>query len=312
MEAIPLPNRVQAADLGNNKYSAILEPLYPGYGVTIGNVIRRVLLSSLPGAAVTGVKIKFVDHEFSTIPNIKEDVIQIILSLKQLRVKSFSSEPVRLLLKEKGEKTVTAANIKENDQVQIINKDLHIATLDNKNAELEMEFIIEQGRGYQPVEARENQKQELGMIAIDAIFTPIKSVHFDVSNVRVGQLTNFDRLEIVIETDGSISGQEALDISAHILVDHFTMMFTNEFVKTEAMAEAEPKTESMSLEEIPKMESEIQDSTLSTRAKNALAKNGIKSFEALRALSNEEITRLSGLGEKTIKEIMEFLGRQVS
>src|SRR6185369_2126102 len=174
MEQIPLPNQAEVKQLEGNTYEVTLEPLYPGYGVTIGNTMRRVLLSSMPGAAVTSVKIKFVDHEFSTIPNVKEDVIQIILNLKLLRLKSFSAEPVKLSLKVKGEKIATAADIKETDQVQIINKDLHIATLDNKNSELEMELIIEQGRGYLPVEARENQKLELGMIALDSIFTPIK------------------------------------------------------------------------------------------------------------------------------------------
>ncbi len=155
MEAIPLPNRAKVEDLGNNKYRMTLEPLYPGYGDTVGNALRRVLLSSMPGAAVTSVKIKFVDHEFSTIPNVKEDVIQIILNLKQLRLRSFSTEPVKLTLKAKGEKIVTAADIKETDQVQVVNKDLYIATLDNKNSDFEMELVIEQGRGYQPVEARE-------------------------------------------------------------------------------------------------------------------------------------------------------------
>jgi DNA-directed RNA polymerase subunit alpha len=311
MEAIPLPNHVRVTELGNNKYSLILEPLYPGYGVTIGNAMRRVLLSSMPGAAVTSVKIKFVDHEFSTIPNVKEDVIQIILNLKQLRLKSFSAEPVKVSLKVKGEKVVTAADIKETDQVQVINKDLHIATLDNKNSELDMEFTIEQGRGYQPVEARENQKQEVGVIAIDAIYTPVKSVHFDVSNVRVGQLTNFDKLEVVLETDGSLSGQEAMDIASHILVDHFTMMFSQGF--------AAPAVESASAEAAPEVaeevvvnaggENEIQASTLSTRAKNALVKNNITTMAQLHAMDKEQISNLSGLGEKTINEIIDFLGK---
>src|SRR5581483_4910759 len=144
MEAIPLPNQAKVTELGGNKFSLILEPLYPGYGVTIGNAMRRVLLSSMPGAAVTSVKIKFVDHEFSTIPNIKEDVIQIILNLKQLRLKSFSQEPVKLQLKVKGERVASAADIKETDQAVVISKDLHIATLDNKNAELDMELTVEQ------------------------------------------------------------------------------------------------------------------------------------------------------------------------
>ncbi|MBI5530890.1 MAG: DNA-directed RNA polymerase subunit alpha [Candidatus Doudnabacteria bacterium] len=313
MEAISLPNRAKVTDLGNNKYSLTLEPLYPGYGVTIGNAMRRVLLSSMPGAAVTSVKIKFVDHEFSTIPNVKEDVIQIILALKQLRVKSFSAEPVKLSVKVKGEKVVTAADIKETDQVQVINKDLHIATLDNKNSEFDMELTVEQGRGYVPVEARENLKPEVGVIAIDAIFTPVKSVHFDVSNVRVGQLTNFDKLEIVMETDGSLGGQEAVDISAHILVDHFAMMFSNEFTKEEAVIAPEIPSmdDSMEAEEAVASgeENEIQASTLSTRAKNALVKNDITTMAALEALSNEQINTMAGLGDKTIKEILEFLKR---
>lgn len=311
MEAIPLPNQAKVADLGNNKYSVTLEPLYPGYGVTIGNTMRRVLLSSMPGAAVTAVKIKFADHEFSTIPNIKEDVIQIILNLKQLRVKSYSQEPVKLSLKAKGEKVVTAADIKETDQVQIISKDLHIATLDNKNSELDMELTIEQGRGYVPVEARENLRQEVGVIAIDSIFTPIKSVHFDVKNVRVGQLTNFDKLEVVMETDGTISGEDAVDIASHILVDHFSMMFTTGFAKDETPVitseVTKPEEESEKLESGE--ENEIQSSTLSTRAKNSLAKNNVTSMAELQALSNEDITNLSGLGDKTIKEIIDFLGR---
>ncbi len=308
MEAIPLPNRAKSEDLGNNKYSISLEPLYPGYGVTIGNALRRVLLSSLPGAAVTSVKIKFVDHEFSTIPHVKEDVIQIILNLKQLRVKSHSAEPVKVQLKVKGEKVVTAADIKETDQVEIINKDLHIGTLDGKNAELDMEFVIEQGRGYQPVEARESHKPEIGMIAIDAIFTPIKSVHFDVTNVRVGQLTNFDKLTLVMETDGSMTGEEAITIASHILVDHFSMMFLESSpaisLPEEVVApEAEPLVESSG-------ENEIESSALSTRAKNALSKNGISTFAQLNALSGEDISNLSGLGDKTINEIIEFIGRK--
>lgn len=310
MQAIQLPNHAQVAELGDNKYKVTLEPLYPGYGVTIGNAMRRVLLSSLPGAAVTAVKIKFVDHEFSTIPNVKEDVIQIILNLKQLRVKSFSQEPVRVSVKVKGEKVVTAADIKDTDQVQIINKGLHIATLDNKNSEFDMELVVEQGRGYLPVEARENQKLEVGMIAIDSIFTPVKSVHFDVSNVRVGQLTNFDKLEIVMETDGTMTGNEAVDIASHILVDHFTMLFSSDFGKIEVAA-VEPQAESLAGEAAvdPSQENEIETTTLSTRAKNALTKNNIVTIASLQALTSEQISNLSGLGDKTIKEIIEYLGR---
>lgn len=313
MEALPLPNQAKLIHDGGNKYTVVLEPLYPGYGVTIGNTIRRVLLSSMPGAAVTSVKIKFADHEFSTIPHVKEDVIQIILNLKQLRVRVHSGEPVRLELKVKGEKTVTAADFKENDSVEIVNKDLHIATLDNKLAELDMEVVVQQGRGYVPVEARENEKLEIGMLGIDAIYTPIKSVYFDVTNVRVGQITNFDKLTLSMETDGTISGAEAINIASHILVDHFTMLFNDEnarlFTPEPVMEEA--MVEEAMPESAPEAtaEDDLDTINLSNRARNALTKNGISTVQKLHSLSNEDIENIPGLGQKTISEIKTFLGR---
>jgi DNA-directed RNA polymerase subunit alpha len=316
MEALPLPNQAEVTHLEGNKYKVTLEPLYPGYGVTIGNTIRRVLLSSMPGAAVTAVKIKFVDHEFSTVPNVKEDVIQIILSLKQIRFMSISAEPARLKLKVKGERVVTAADIEETDQVQVMNKDQHIATLDNKNADFEMELVVEQGRGYVPVEARENPKLEVGMLSIDAIYTPIKSVYFDVSNVRVGQITNFDKLELTMETDGTIAGEEAMDIASHILVDHFAMMFAKTVLPsrfTVPDAQQESGGEPMTEEAVPVEtleEQNLDDLNLSNRAKNALVKNGITTIAKLQALSNDDIHNIAGLGEKTITEILTALGRK--
>lgn len=323
MEQIPLPHQARTEHLGGNSYEVTLEPLYPGYGVTIGNAMRRVLLSSMPGAAVTAVKIKYVDHEFSTVPNVKEDVIQIILNLKQLRLRSFSREPVRLTLQTKGEGVVTAEMIAGNDQVEVVNKDLYICTLDNKNADLDMELIVEQGRGYVPVEARDTgNKLEAGMLAIDAIYTPVRSVFFDVSNVRVGGITNFDKLVLRMETDGTISGQEATDIASHILVDHFSQLFNNEgAARIEMMAtpliEETPVAEDALADsaEMPAGFEPVENGTsldelnLSNRAKNALSKAGINSVEALQGLTNEEITNTAGLGEKTIAEILEVLGR---
>lgn len=315
MEAIPLPNQARIEHLEAHKYKLTLEPLYPGYGVTIANALRRVLLSSMPGAAVTAVKIKFVDHEFSTIPHVKEDVIQIILNLKQLRLRSTSSEPVRLFLKAKGEKIVTAADIEETDQVQVINKDLHIATLDSKQADFDMELIVEQGRGYVPVEARENQKLEIGMLAIDAIYTPVKSVYYDISNVRVGQITNFDKLELVMETDGTMTGQEAADISAKILVDHFRMIFSH-MPESIDVVESSDESDSANLSSSESVTESIQESSaslddlgLSNRAKNALIKSGIATAESLKALSDDQINSIEGLGKKTITEILTALGR---
>lgn len=322
MEQIPLPHQAKVEDLGNNTYEVALEPLYPGFGVTIGNAMRRVLLSSMPGAAVTAVKIKYVDHEFSTVPNVKEDVIQIILNLKQLRLRSFSREPVRLHLQAKGEGVILAEMIEGNDQVEVMNKDLYICTLDNKNADLDMELIVEQGRGYVPVEARaESKKLEIGMLAIDAIYTPVRSVFFDVTNVRVGQMTNFDKLTLRMETDGTITGQEAIDIASHILVDHFSMLFNNEGAARIEMMSTPAVEESTILDALPNFEplatatepvntgTSLDELNLSNRAKNALAKAGINSVESLQGLTNDEITNTAGLGEKTISEILEVLGR---
>ncbi len=224
MEPIILPSKIEIKK-GKNKNEATVtvDPCYYGYGTTLGNAIRRVMLSSLPGAAATAVKIKGVQHEFSTIPHVKEDVVEILLNIKQLRLKVFSTEPVRLVLKAKGEKEATAADIEENSEVEVVNKDLHIATLTNKNADLEMEIFVSQGRGFLPVEAREKEKLELGAIAVDSIFAPIKNIGYRVENVRVGDITNYDRLILDIETDGTITPEEALKQSVQILIDHFNL-----------------------------------------------------------------------------------------
>ncbi len=315
MEALSLPNQAKVESLGENKYAVTLEPLYPGYGVTVGNALRRVLLSSMPGAAVTAVKIRFADHEFSTVPNVKEDVVQIILQLKQLRLKCFSAEPVKLSLKVKGERVVTAGDITGNDQVEIMNKDLRLATLDGKNGELDMELTVEQGRGYVPVEARETERHEVGVLAVDAIFTPVRAVFFDVTNVRVGQMTNFDKLVLNIETDGTITGGDAIDIAAHILVDHFSMLFSSPAPKLEAVAEpasvvASEEEADDQTEDEAAPESDLDSVSLSNRAKNALIKYGITTVEQLKALPTEEVETIPGLGKKTITELMMLLGRE--
>lgn len=313
MEAIPLPNQVSLLEQDGNRYTFVMEPLYPGYGVTIGNTLRRVLLSSMPGAAVVAVKMKWVDHEFSTIPNVKEDVIEIILNLKQLRLKVHTDEPVRLSLKAKGERAVTAADIKGTDLVEIVNPDLYIATLDNKNAEMDMELIVQQGRGYVPVEQREQEKLEIGMIAVDAIYTPIKNVNFEITNVRVGQLTNFDKLTITMETDGTISGQEALNIAAHILVDHFGMLINDASIAANSISSGEISTglglEAPSEEVMAEQGTPIKSLNLSVRAQNALEKNAVRTVEELNAMTPDEIKNLHGLGEKSLQEILEAISK---
>lgn len=305
---IPLPTKIYFAKEEKFKSEVIIEPLYPGYGVTIGNALRRVILSSLPGAAVTGVKIKAVDHEFSSVPNVTEDVVDIILNLKQLRLRVNSDEPVRLELKSKGQKTITAADIKPDSRVEIINKDLVIATLDSKSAEFSMEIVVEQGRGYVPVEMREKEKQEIGLIAIDAIFTPMRNVNFEVQNVRVGQITNYDKLNITMETDGTITGREAMDLAAQILVDHFALLKTAHVEEATHVVPEEPSG-STPEEGTAAAEEDLASLGLSNRAYNALAKNNIRTVAQLRSLSQDDLENLEGLGAKSIDEITKILGK---
>lgn len=236
MENIPLPSQVDIqAEKEPNKATVSIQPCHPGYATTLGNALRRILLSSLPGGAVTAFKIKGVSHEFSTIPNIKEDLVEITLNLKQLRLKVFSDEPVRLQLKVKGEKKVTAKDIKTTSDAEIVNPDLLIATLTSKDAELDMEFVVAQGRGYVPTETREKEDLETDMIMIDSIYTPVRNVGFSIENVRVGQMTNYENLVLTIETDGSISPQDALNQSTQILIDHF------QFIADNTVADTKPK-----------------------------------------------------------------------
>lgn len=227
---IPLPSSPKIIEKKNNEAIFEIEGLYPGYGVTIGNSLRRVLLSSLPGAAVTQVKIKGIQHEFSTIPGVLEDVITILLNLKQLRFKSFSEDPQKAFLKARGEKKVKGGDFEIPAQLELVNKDLHIATLTDKKAELEMEIQVEKGVGYEPVERRKKGKLEIGVIALDAIFTPVRKVSYQIENMRVGERTDFDRLFLNIETDGTLSPQEALVQASEILVKHFTL-FSETFKK---------------------------------------------------------------------------------
>ncbi|MEK9181047.1 MAG: DNA-directed RNA polymerase subunit alpha [Patescibacteria group bacterium] len=312
METLSLPKTFKFIEEEGNRSIFVLEPLYPEYGPTIGNTLRRVLLSSLPGAAVTAIKIKGVDHEFSTIPNVKEDVIEIILNIKQLCLKSHSAEPVKLVLKAKGDKAVNASMISKNDQVEIANPELHIATLDGKNAELEIELTVEQGRGYVPVETREGEKNEIGMIAIDSVFTPIRNVNFTVENVRVGKMTNYDKLTLYITTDGTITGREALDQAAHITVNHFQLLFRENFER-EQPAQAVP--DAVKLETAEKSpdaeepeeaegENELLSLNLSRRSYNVLNKNNIKAAKRLKALTEADLIKMQGLGAKSIKEIL--------
>lgn len=225
MERIPLPTKIEyQPGTKPNETIVTIEPLFPGYGNTIGNALRRVLLSSLVGGAAIAVKIKGVLHEFSTISYVKEDVVDIILNIKKLRFKVHTDETVRLVLRAKGEKEVTGADIESNSDAEISNPDAYVCSLTNKNAQIEIELFVRRGRGYLPTEARDKEKLEIGTIAIDGLFTPMRNIGFQIDNVRVGQMTNYDKVVMTIETDGSITGQEAVEEASKILVDHFTVL----------------------------------------------------------------------------------------
>lgn len=210
-----------------------VEGLYTGYGTTVGNALRRALLSSLPGAAITQIKIKGVDHEFSTVPGMMEDVVEFTLNLKKVRFHFFADEPQVLTLKVKGEKKVTAGDIQPTTLAQVINADLHLGTLTKKNAELDIEVTVEKGLGYVPTEARRLERLPVGTIVLDAVFSPVVRTAFSVENMRVGDRTDYNRVILEVETDGSITPSEAIHKSANILKDHFAKVSELEVTNTE-------------------------------------------------------------------------------
>jgi len=225
MENILLPSTINfESGEKPNEGTLIVEPCYHGYGTTLGNALRRVLLSSLPGAAVTAVKIKGVTHEFQAIDGVKEDVLEIILNLKGLRVKSHTDEPVKLTLIANGSGPVTGKNIEANSDVEVVNPEIQLATVTDDKKTLEMELTVTRGRGYVPTEERLNEDRELGVIGIDALFSPVRNVGYRVEDTRVGEITNYDKLNLDIETDGTITPEEAVRESAKMLIDYFQIL----------------------------------------------------------------------------------------
>jgi DNA-directed RNA polymerase subunit alpha len=297
LHQIQLPELKPVREDGN-KATFVVEPLHSGYGMTLGNSLRRVILSSLGGAAVTAVKIDTVAHEFSTIEGVKEDVVEIILNLKKLRFRVFSDEPQFLVLAGHGKGEVTAAQIKTTADVEIVNPDQVIATLDTDKTKLGMEIKVEKGRGYVPVENREAEKLEVGMIAVDALYSPVVRVRYNVENTRVGQMTDLDRLVMEIETDGTITPHDAIRQAAEILVEHFRVVAGNllaEDAHVSAGGVSDGGSGKINIEEI----------NLSPRTTNALINNDIKSVKDLLKLSDTELRELKGFGSKAYEEVKE-------
>lgn len=229
MQNIALPKKIEFKN-GSELHEGIIsvEPLFPGYGMTLGNSLRRVLLSSLPGAAVIGVKIKGASHEFMALPHIKEDVLEMILNLKQLRLKVFTEEDVHLELKVKGKKVVTAGDITKNSLVEVKNPNLVIANITDASGSLEMDILVKEGRGYRMAEGVKRENREVGYIEIDSIFSPVIVVSISVENTRVGKMTNWDKLILKVKTDGTISAADAFNEAVKILVDQYTSFLSLE------------------------------------------------------------------------------------
>jgi DNA-directed RNA polymerase subunit alpha len=300
---IALP-RIKNTKTQGNYASYDIEPLEAGYGMTLGNSLRRVLLSSLPGAAVTSIRIEGVQHEFQDIPNVKEDVTDIVLNIKQLRLRCFSDHPVSMRLEVSGEREVTAADIVAiaPSAVEIVNPELHIATLDHENARLDMELVVETGRGYVPADSKEDQP--IGVIPVDAIYSPVQKVNYTVEHTRVGQMTNFDKIVLEITTDGTITPDEALRQSADILVRHFTLL-----ANYRAQVAQDLDRPPLSSLPIPQKvyDTPIEELDLSVRAYNCLKRSNITKVGQVLSMNEEDLLGVRNFGEKSLQELRERL-----
>ena len=299
---------------GTHHVLYIFKPLPTGYGATLGNSLRRVLLSSLPGAAITGIKVKGVAHEYTTITGVKDSVLDLLLNLKQLRVVKHSAEPTFLELKVKKEGIVTAADIKSNSDVEIINKDLYITTLDSKDTELEILIRVEKGVGYKSIAELKKENDDPAMILVDASFSPILRVAYTVTADRVGQRTDLDALELEILTDQSITADDALKFSANMLNSYFTM-FNKEgiLVEQDFMSNVdeilvkEKEEKEKEIEKAKETYTPIEILNLSPRTLNALINGGIGSIEQLTKCTESKLSNLRGFGKKAMNEVKDAL-----
>lgn len=287
-------------DEATNYGKIVCHPLERGYGMTIGNSLRRVLLSSLCGAAITGVKIEGVQHEFMTIPNVIEDVMEIILNLKSVRFKMHTDEPKTLSLRFKGEGEVLAADIKTDADIEVLNKDLHIATT-AKGADLKMELIVERGRGYNSVEMNKKVDGDITLLAVDSIFTPVRKVNYSVEATRVGKRVDYDKLIMEVWTDGSITPIEAVSLASKVLTEHLLgfVELSEKAKNASIMLETEPKES----EFIKLCEMSIDDLGLTNRSKNSLKLQDIMKVGQLLDYTEEQVSEFRNLGEKSLNEI---------
>ena len=283
----------------------IVEPLDRGFGITLGNCLRRVLLSALPGAAAMGIKINGVQHEFSSIKGVMEDVVDIVLNIKNLAVKTTETSAdfkTVLRVNKYGAGEVTAADFEPNDQVEILNPDLHICTLDN-GAKFEMEVYVGRGRGYVPAERNKDEDAPIGYIAVDSIFTPVKKVNYFVSNTRVGQSIDYDKLTIEVDTNGTLTAREVISLSAKLVNDHINL-----FVElVDSMAQMETLVSREEDKQTKVLEMTIEDMDLSVRSYNCLKRAGICTVEDLTKKSENDLAKVKNLGKRSLEEVQEKL-----
>ncbi len=300
--------KIKVEDLSDNYGKFIIEPLEKGYGVTLGNSLRRTLLSSMWGAAATAIRIEGITHEFDTIPGIKEDVIEIILNIKELVVKIFTDEPQILKLKTKGKKIVTAADITPNINVEILNSDLKIATL-NSNAKLDMEIVVEKGMGYLLAEKNKKSDKSVDTIFIDSFFSPITKVRYDVETASLSQFSNYDKLTLEIFTNKSILPDEALSKSANILIKYLKVFtkFSPEDIELEGELISREEKEKSEKEKI--LNKTIEELDFSVRSYNCLKKSNINILRDLVNYSPMEVIKIKNLGKKSLDEIKEKMAK---
>ncbi|OGL25324.1 DNA-directed RNA polymerase subunit alpha [Candidatus Saccharibacteria bacterium RIFCSPLOWO2_01_FULL_48_13] len=304
-KSIHTPALANVVDHSPTSSTFTVEPLYTGYGMTLGNSLRRVLLSSIAGAAVTAFRIDGTSHEFTTVKGVKEDVVDIMLNLKGLRFRVFSDEPQLLKLNKKGKGVVTAKDFQLNADTEVVNPGHTIATVDNDKAGLNLEVQVEVGRGYQPLEEQAQVKKISDMVLLDAIFSPVLRVRYKVENTRVGQITNLDRLLITVDTDGSITPREAFEEAAAILINQYSALAGQTRLEPglPLTADGQLLGEEADADEPAELMTSIEDLNLSARTTNALVNNDIHTIKDLLGLSEAELRDLKGFGNKALDEV---------
>jgi len=278
-----------------------IEPLHTGYGMTLGNSLRRVLLSSIAGSAITAFKIEGVTHEFTTVKGVKEDVVDIMLNLKGVRVRSHSDEPVELRLEKKGAGEVKASDIKTTADVEVINPDFVICTIDDPKASVVIDLVVESGRGYRTIEESGAKRVHGDMIALDAFFSPVQRVRYKIESTRVGQVTDLDKLLLTVDTDGTITPQDAFEEAAAILINQYTAL------AGATRVEAAPAPGTATDDSAAELMTPIEDLNLSARTTNALINNDIRTINDLVTLSETELRELKGFGSKALDEVKDKL-----